>query len=271
MTDSILATPPRAANDALGRLIAADETPAVAVERAGSQAEFVIVCDYAGALLPRRLGTLGLSDGDLSGASACDIGAAGVATLLAERLDAALVMQNYSRLVIDCNRPLSWAESVPARSEWKPIPGNQQLSDAALALRVDEVFTPYHRCIEVLLEARARTHRSSLVVSVRTFAPEYRGMKRPWHIGLGYGADSRLAMALLPLLRRDQRLAVGDNEPGALDDGDPYTLPRHAEARGLPHVCLQIRQDLVAQPGGQNTWAGRLASLLRQARGRGAG
>ncbi len=258
---------PPSKNGATMRLLMEDEPSAVTVERPGGTSDFILACDHASRQIPRTLGTLGLSETELSSHIAWDIGAAGVARLLAERLDATLIMQNYSRLVIDCNRPPAASDSIPSRTEWGQISGNEHLSPAEIVARTGEIFTPYHDELRTILDQRQRDRRQTLLVAVHSFTPTYRGESRPWHIGVMYRHDARLAAALLKLLRKDERLQVGDNEPYAIDDDSDYTLPLHGESRGIAHVGLEIRQDLIADEAGQKTWAGRLASLLKQAAG----
>jgi predicted N-formylglutamate amidohydrolase len=262
---------PDAAGAPPSRLLAADEPPALSVERPDGVSEFLLVCDHASRRLPRALDKLGLSETELSSHIAWDIGAGGVARMLAERLDATLVLQNYSRLVIDCNRPLAAADSIPGRSEWVQIAANEQLGAAEVAARSAEIFEPYHAGLRGILDQRQRERRPTLLVALHSFTPSYRGESRPWHIGLMYRHDSRMAAALLKLLRRDERLQVGDNQPYSISDDSDYTLPQHGESRGLAHVGVEIRQDLIADEAGQKTWAGRLASLLKQVGGAMAG
>jgi len=225
-------------------LLAADEAPAAMVEGAAAGSDFVLACDHAGRDIPRALDSLGLSDTELSSHIAWDIGSAGVARRLAERLDAALVLQRYSRLVIDCN---------------------ENLAAAAVDARVRDIFQPYHDALRGILDARQRERRQTILVSIHSFTPSYRGAARPWHIGVMYQRDTRLASELLRLLRRDERLPVGDNQPYSISDDTDYTIPVHGEARGIPHVALEIRQDLIADEAAQANWAGRLAKLLKQA------
>jgi len=145
------------------------------------------------------------------------------------------------------------------------IPSNIRLCEEEVAARRAEIFQPYHDALRDILDARQRQRRQTVLVSVHSFTPSYRGAARPWHIGIMYHRDARLASELLRLLRRDERLPVGDNEPYSISDETDYTIPIHGEARGIPHVALEIRQDLIADEAGQATWAGRLAKLLKQA------
>ncbi|MGH8446087.1 MAG: N-formylglutamate amidohydrolase [Solimonas sp.] len=247
------------------RLLADGELPAATVEQPDGESVFVFACDHAGDRIPRALGTLGLSDAELASHTVSDVGAGGMARLLAQRIDAALVLQNYSRAVIDCGLPDDDAEAIPARGEWMPIAGNAGLDAGQRAARRAEIHEPYHAALRGLLDARQRARRPSWLVTVHSYAPSWRGVDQSWHIGLGYGADARLAKVMLALLRRDERLDVGNNEPEPLAGREDYTLRRHGEAHGMPHVALRIRHDLIADDAGRKTWAGRFASLMKQA------
>jgi len=250
---------------AAASLLEADEPPAAMVERADAGSDFVLACDHASCDIPRALHSLGLSEAERSSHIAWDIGAAGVARSLADRLDATLVLQRYSRLVIDCNRAPGTPESIATNSEWTRISRNEDLSEAEAETRLREIFEPYHAALRGVLDARLRQRRQTILVSLHSFTPSYRGAARPWHIGVMYHRDARLAAELLRLLRRDERLPVGDNQPYSVSDDTDYTIPVHGEARGIPHVALEIRQDLIADAAAQANWAGRLAKLLKQA------
>ena len=256
---------PAPADDAPPGLLMADEPQAVTVEQPEGVSDFVFACDHASMLLPRTLGTLGLSQTELASHIAWDIGAGGVAKALAERLDATLVTQNYSRLVIDCNRRQAAPDSIPTRGEWVEISGNERLGAAEIETRRAEIFAPYHDALSTILDQRKAERRRTLLVAVLSFTPTYLNISRPWGIGVMYGQDARLAAVLLKLLRRDERLKVGDNEPYPIDEDNDYTLAVHGQSRGLAHVGIEIRQDLIADEAGQKSWAGRLASLLKQA------
>jgi len=246
-------------------ILTADEPAAFITERPQGSSEFVFVCDHASRLVPKSLGSLGLDDAQLASHIAWDIGAAGVARQLSTDLDATLLLQNYSRLVIDCNRPPGSATSIPTRSEYVRITANEGLTAADSAARVAEIFTPYHSAISTVLEQRRIAGRRTVLVSVHSFTPVYLGQTRPWKVGLMYRKDSRLGRVLLDLLRQDDGLHAGENEPYAISDDTDYTIPVHGEARGLPHVGIEIRQNLVADARGQQEWATRLACLLPMA------
>lgn len=242
-------------------LLGSDEPAPIEAVHARGTGPFAIVCDHAGRTLPRALGTLGLSQAELSSHIAWDIGAAGVARLLAEELDAPAYLQRYSRLVIDCNRPLTAPDSIPSASGGIAIPGNQQLTAAAAAARAHAIFGPYHSAISAALAERA----GYALIAMHTFTPELYGVRRPFHAGVLYHRDRRLAGLMLSLLRQEPGLVVGDNEPYAASSATDYAIIEHAELRGAPYVELEVRQDLVADEAGQRVWAERLGRLLRLA------
>jgi predicted N-formylglutamate amidohydrolase len=251
------------------QLLATDEPPAFRVERPEGRSPFFLTCDHASARIPRKLGSLGLSAEDLGRHIAWDIGAAAVAAKLAARLDAFAILQNYSRLVIDSNRRPGNAQSILELSEATPIPGNVGVSAEDAAVREREVFQPYHDRICTELDSRLARQQPTILISVHSFTPRYYGQQRPWHIGLLYNRDARLATELLRHLRADAALVVGDNQPYAASDSTDYTIPEHGERRGLPHVGIEIRQDLVSAEAGQSEWAERLARALVNIRTKG--
>ena len=193
---------------------------------------------------------------------AWDIGIAGVAEQLSMALNAHLVAQRYSRLVIDCNRPPDAPSSIPLISEATMIPGNDGLTREAADARRQLFFEPYHRRITEIIDARLRAGVPTVLVSLHSFTPVYAGIARPWHIGTLYQRDTRLPPLLLKLLREESDLVVGDNEPYAVSDATDYTIPVHGEARGLPNTGIEIRQDLIADGPGQTQWAERLTRIF---------
>ena len=246
-------------------LLAPDEPPGVIEQRAAATSPFLLVCDHAGRRIPRRLHDLGLGEPHRARHIAWDIGIAGVGRHLADRLDACLVMQPYSRLVIDCNRPPGSATSIASLSEATRIAGNENLSADDAARRMREIFTPYHATIAKHLDARAKSKRPVILISLHSFTPVYAGVARPWHAGVLYNRYDTLAAALLGLLRAAGELTFGDNEPYSVTDDTDYTIPVHGEMRGIPHAAIEIRQDLIGDEHGQRQWADRLAELLPQA------
>lgn len=247
-----------------GGLLAAGEPHPVLAERTESASPFVFVSDHAGRRLPRALGDLGLAASDLERHIAYDIGILPVARRLAATFDAPLLAQTYSRLVIDCNRSPHVAQSIPETSELTEIPGNRMLSPEQREARIQALFRPYHDRIGALLDARAARGLRTILIAMHSFTPVYMGVPRPWAVGLLYNRDARLAKPLLDLLNQDMAPYVGDGLPYAMSDLTDHTLPVHGERRGVPHVGIEIRQDLIAHARGQADWACWLENLLRR-------
>src|SRR6266851_4478765 len=238
-----------------------EPNPVTLANEAG-RSVFFLTCDHAGRAIPRRLGRLGLPKAETRRHIAWDIGIGGVGLQLSRLLDAAVILQTYSRLVIDCNRDPKVPSSIPEISETTEIPGNRGLSRAAQAARVDAIFRPYHDALAAALDRRAAGGRHSVLVALHSFTPVFKGISRPWQVAVLFNRDSRLAHPLAELLRAEGDLFVGENEPYAVSDLSDYTVPVHGERRGLPHVEIEIRQDQIAEPAGQTEWAERLARLL---------
>jgi predicted N-formylglutamate amidohydrolase len=238
--------------------------PPVHQANASGRSPFLFTCDHYGRLIPPSLGDLGLSEDELVRHIAWDIGIAGVAERLAAALDAHLIAQRYSRLVIDCNRPPRVASSIPILSEATTIPGNDGLSREMAEARRRAIFDPYHHAIDAIISQRQERQQPTVLVALHSFTPVYAGIKRPWHIGTLYHRDPVLPPLLLKALRAEGDLVVGDNEPYAVSDQTDYTIPVHAEARGLVNSGIEIRQDLIADEAGQMQWAERLTRILSE-------
>jgi predicted N-formylglutamate amidohydrolase len=243
-------------------LLGSEDVPPVHEVNAAGPSPFLLTCDHYGRIIPHMLGDLGLPAAELTRHIAWDIGIAGVAEALSKHLNAHLIAQRYSRLVIDCNRPPAAPSSIPRISESTMIPGNEGIAAEAAEARRQAVFDPYHRRIHEVIERRLRDHVPTVLVSLHSFTPVYKGIARPWHIGALYHRDTRLPPLLLKFLRAEPGLVVGDNEPYAVSDETDYTIPVHGEARGLMNTGIEIRQDLIAEAAGQRQWADRLARIF---------
>jgi predicted N-formylglutamate amidohydrolase len=249
-------------NDPPEKLLAVDESMPISVYNPGGRSPFLLVADHAGNLIPRALARLGVPETELVRHIAWDIGIAGLGRLMADALDATLIAQNYSRLVIDCNRPLAAETSIPEISEQTPIPGNADIDEASRIARAREIFWPYHARIEAELERRQKAGAPLALIALHSFTPVFQGAKRPWHAGVLYNRDARFAHRLLALLNEEEGMFVGDNAPYFVTDASDYTIPVHAERRGLHHVLIEVRQDLIGEEDGQRAWTQRLARLL---------
>ncbi len=247
---------------AVAPLLGRDDPAPFVVHREDGSSPFVLIADHAGQAVPAALQGLGIDRNELDRHIGWDIGIAGTTRALAGLLDAWMIEQIYSRLVIDCNRPLRSPTLIPALSDGTAIPANAGLSEAARKARVEAIHAPYHARISAELAARAAAGRDTVLVLMHSFTPVMNGQARPWHCGVLYNRDDRLARPLLAALRAEGDLVVGDNRPYSVSDDSDYGANVHAEARGLPYVELEIRQDLIADAAGQQAWAQRLARLL---------
>jgi predicted N-formylglutamate amidohydrolase len=247
------------------RLLGAEDPEPFVEERRQGRSNFVIAVDHASPRLPRRLRDLGLPQAQLRRHIAWDIGALAVARRISAALDAPLVAQNYSRLVIDCNRDPRVESSIPESSESIAIPGNAELRVEEIAARRGEIFDPYHARLRELLDERASAGKTTILVAQHTMTDVYHGVRREMHGAILYNRDRRFAGLVLDALRRESGLIVADNEPYFVSDDTDYTIPHHGEARGLPHVEIEIRQDLVTDEAGQEAWAKRIVLALEDA------
>jgi len=246
-------------------LLGAGDPSPVVVSRAASASALVLLGDHAGRRIPAALGDLGVPAPALGHHIAWDIGVEGLGSGLADRLGAAFIRQAYSRLVIDCNRALGTSGSVVTVSDGVAVPGNEGLAPEAAKARADEIWSPYHEAISQALDARQARGQPSVLVAVHSFTPVMGGMARPWRYGVLHRDDSAFSRAVLQGLRADLGDAiVGDNEPYQMD-GTDFTVPHHADARGLDYLELEVRQDLLATAAGQAEVAAYLAPILAAA------
>ena len=242
-------------------LLGPDESSPIELVNADGRSSAVLVCDHASNRVPQRFGTLGLGAAELADHIAWDPGAADVARRLSDHLDAPLVLSGYSRLVIDCNRPLLSTESIPEQSAGVRVPGNSGLSPEERENRMNSLFLPYHRAIGRLLDSRSQ--RPTMLLSIHSFSPAMNGRPRPWHIGVSARRNREFAALLLKALAQSGDFTIGDNQPYPIEDDFDYTIPVHGERRGLPSVLIEIRQDEIETTVGAAAWAARVAEAYR--------
>ncbi|MGE0241647.1 MAG: N-formylglutamate amidohydrolase [Parvibaculaceae bacterium] len=244
-------------------LLRPDEGEPVVVVNEQGPSPVVLVCEHAGKVIPKSLGSLGLPPEDLTRHIAWDIGAEAVARELARALDAPLLLQRYSRLVYDCNRPPESLDAMPIVSETTRVPGNEHLAPDGRLARIRDIYRPFHDGVARLLDERASRGVASLFVTIHSFTPVYKGKRRALDLGVLHDRDTRLADELIAAFGRMDDIAVRRNEPYGPQDGVCHTLNLHAAPRGLRYAMLEIRNDLIAQAAGQKSWAKRLAGVFR--------
>jgi predicted N-formylglutamate amidohydrolase len=248
-----------------GQPLLAGEDGPVAILNGTGRSPILLVVEHAGRRIPTALGSLGLAAAELERHIAWDIGAEGLARRLCDLLDAPLVVQRYSRLVYDCNRPPEAPDAIPEVSESTPVPGNRNLSSEERERRAAALYRPFHDAIARLIEEREAQGLSTVLVTVHSFTPIYKGVRRTLDLGILHDSDARLADRLLAMFETQPDLAVRRNEPYGPQDGVTHTLVRQAIGRGLENVMLEIRNDLIDNAAGQQLMAERLARLLNEA------
>ena len=243
-------------------LLEAGDPPAFEVFRGTGRARALLVCDHASRAFPRALHSLGLPVEATWRHIAWDIGAAELTRALSVRLDAPAVLAGYSRLVVDCNRQLDDPTSIASFSDGQRVPGNERLTEPERRARVAACHEPYHKAIAARLHDYGQRGIVPALVAVHSFTPVLAAQSRPWQVGILWDRDGRVALPLLERLRGEPGVTVGDNEPYSGRHPSDYTVDRHAESAGLPHVCIEIRQDELLTPAGVACWSERLGRAL---------
>jgi predicted N-formylglutamate amidohydrolase len=248
------------------------DPPPVETVNAEGRSPFVLCCEHAGRAVPERLRGLGVGPADMARHIASDVGAEGLSRRLCALLDAPLVLQRYSRLVVDCNRPFAAPDCFLALSDGTPVPGNRGITDHERRRRFEEIHQPFHQALAALLDRRTEQAAHSTLVAVHSFTPRLAGgAERPWHLGALSNRDGRFAARFLQTFRfQNPGLNAAHNEPYLVDDLTDYTIPVHGEGRGIPHLLIEIRNDLLGDAAGQHRWARLLAAALVAAQGKDA-
>ncbi len=244
------------------------EPPAVTIVNAAGASPIVLTCEHASNFMPAEYNQLGLPVHELTRHIAWDIGMAEVSRRLAARLDAVLFLSGYSRLLIDCNRPIGVPSSIPEISELTAVPGNRNLEAAERQERADRFFWPYQNALATHLDARQQAGRPTLVLSMHSFTPVFKGVARPMHGGVLFRRSQRLGEFLVKALSQVDSPVVA-NQPYVITDAGDYIVPVHGEARGLDVALLEIRQDLVNDETGIAAWTERLVPAFANCLGAG--
>ena len=237
-----------------------DPSPVEFVNEA-SGAPVLLLCEHAGRSIPKSLGTLGLNERDLMSHRGWDIGAETLARNLAKRLNAPLILQRYSRLVIDSNRPPGSPESILEASDGVEIEVNKSLSLHEREAREKAIFTPMDNAINDAFSANQRI----AAFSIHSFSPKLGSQSRPWHAGFLTRRSISTAEALIETLKvKRPGLNLAINKPYSVDDETDWFIPYHAEARGLLHCLIEVRNDQISDELGINLWSDLLGNALSE-------
>lgn len=240
--------------------------PAALVINEQGSSPYLLICEHATNFMPEKFARLGLSETEIEAHIAWDPGASEVARRMSEALDATLIEAGLSRLLIDCNRPLSAPDLIPEISEFTVVPGNHNLSETARQERIALSHKPFHDKIKSVIETRKKRGQESRVITIHSYTPVYKGVERPWEIGIIHDADDRLGARMIAALCKNGEktgINVGVNQPYSPDDRVYYTVERHARKRGDLCAMVEIRNNEIADEVGQALWAERLSAILQ--------
>lgn len=234
----------------------------VEIQHADNANPILLVCDHAGSEVPLGLQDRMPSPDDMARHIAIDVGARALAQQIAIKIGSNLIMQRYSRLVIDMNRPHESQELCPEVSDETVIDFNQGLTENDKSTRIKAIFEPYHDTIASMLDNH--TNPRSALVAIHSFTPKLHNQPpRPWHADLISRTSVDLALELRDTLRAKRpELHLGVNDIFGVSDKSDYTLRTHAERRGLLGLSIEVRNDLLATKYGVAEWANLLADCL---------
>ncbi|SFQ24858.1 Predicted N-formylglutamate amidohydrolase [Bradyrhizobium sp. Ghvi] len=245
-----------------------DDPSPVEILHAKAHSEFLLMCEHGGRKVPKCLGDLGVDRSEMDRHIAYDVGAEAVARRVASALCAPLFIQPYSRLVVDCNRPPEAADLIPEVSDGTKIPGNLGLTREEQSLRFEQIHRPFHEAVSAGLDRVTARGQQPVLLTIHSFTPIMRrtGEVREIEFCISCNRDDRLAKAMLFEVRAAYpAVNVGFNDPYPVTDMEDYAIPVHGERRGIPHVLVEVRSDLISDEAGQTKWAHIVSSTIRAA------
>ena len=243
-------------------LLSPDEPGPFTVLNPLAEKPILLICDHASHRFPKSLGDMGLDPFARRCHLAVDIGAGAVTQTLAKRLGVTAVVHNYSRLIVDCNRQLMDPGAFLEYGDGILVPGNRNLHQEDKDLRASALYWPYHCAIDEQVQRLKKTGPLPAFISIHSFTPVLNGESRQWEMGVLWDKDEQLREIFLQDLR-EAGYRVGDNEPYSGKAPQDFTIDHHAEEVGLPHIGIEIRQDLINDVSGQRRWGHVLAEALK--------
>src|SRR5262249_10245653 len=178
-----------------------------------ADAGLIVLCDHAGNALPPQFGTLGLPAAQLGRHIGYDIGAAPITRALAATLGVPAVLTRYSRLLIDPNRGEDDPTLIMRLWVGAVTPVTRRIDAEERARRIDLYYRPYHGAIARVIDQCLATGVAPALLSIHSFTESWKTIPRPWHVGILWDEDQRLAKPLLDSFYAEGDLIVGDNEP----------------------------------------------------------
>ncbi|MFT6556514.1 N-formylglutamate amidohydrolase [Sneathiella sp.] len=230
-----------------------------------SSSPILLIADHASRHIPEAYNLLGIEDPALLRRHvAWDIGIEDVTRRMSDKLEASAIYSGFSRLLIDPNRYPDDPASMPVESDGVRVPANVGLTAVQKAERVAGYFEPYHNKLRQMLDRKVADHKQPIVLSMHSFTPVMNDFERPWHVGILWDQDERLARPLLEIFRKNPTLVVGDNEPYSAKQPFGYTMNEHGTKRDIPHVVIEIRQDLIDTHHGAEQWSSLMVDAVLQ-------
>lgn len=248
-------------NNSPETVLAADEPQPFVIRNPDSKVPILLVCDHASRRFPKSMGTMGLDPVARRCHLALDIGAGALTERLAKSLGATAVLCQYSRLIVDCNRQLMDPGAFLEFGDGVVVPGNRNLHQADKDARANEIYWPYHKAVDGQIERLRRESTNPVLVSIHSFTPVMNGESRTWEMGVLWDQDRVTAKIFVHDLREAGYL-VGDNEPYSGKAPQDFTIDHHAERISLPHVGIEIRQDLIHHDDGVDAIAAVMHKVI---------
>lgn len=243
-------------------LLAPDEPPPFEIINPDGRSKLLLLCEHGGLAVPRQLAGLGLGPEHYTKHYAYDIGVRRMTLTLARLLDAPAVVANYSRLVVDLNRSVDHPTAFPVSGEGVPVPGNVSMSAADRALRIAEIYEPFHAAIKQLIDARIAVGILPCLLAIHSFTPVFFAERRPWEFGVLWVQDNRMALPLINDFRA-RGYTVGDNEPYDARAMWGTAVNVHGDARGLPNALVEVRHDEIDTDEKSDLWTKMLGDSLK--------
>ena len=240
-------------------LLSPSEPSPFYIQNAVSEHPVLLICDHASCRFPESLGDMGLDPFARRCHLAIDIGAGALTECLSDSLGVTAVLAQYSRLIVDCNRELLDPGAFLEYGDGIIVPGNRSLSRADKEARADAIYRPYHNAIDQQIKRLMSIGPPPAFISVHSFTPVLNGESRPWQVGVLWDKDSRLSDIFIEEFRA-AGFITGDNEPYSGKAPQDYTIDHHAEPIDLPHVGIEIRQDLISDMAGVE----RMAAVMHR-------
>lgn len=228
------------------------------------QNNIILLCDHASHFIPKKYNKLGLSLKDIKRHIGWDIGALKLAKKISKKINATLIYSGYSRLLVDCNRPLKAKEAFTQKSEDTIVPGNINIKKKEKNLRAKKYYFPYHNQIKKIIENKIKIKCIPIIVSIHSFTPKYLNKIRPWHIGLLFINDKRLTTHFSKEIKKNKKLVLGLNQPYKMGLEGDFTIPFFAEINGLPYVLIEMRQDLLIKKETIFYWSNLISKILKK-------